>query len=362
MRNLYLIDPYYADSHRYWAEQIANNLNANTRIFHLSPKHWKWRMEGAAIELANEINQIDLVPDAFLVTDYLNLSLFKSLLNPKFLKSKFLVYMHENQLTYPFSEKDSDIIEKRDSHYGFINYTSCLVADSVAFNSQYHKNVFLNAVQSLSDKLPNRLPIESIIKKSTVIPSIISTEGFSENLKNNQGIKTIVWNHRWDYDKRPGVFLDAMITLQSQNLDFKLILLGRMDQKTKRNYEDHLHKLKNKIFHIGYADSRAGYIQLLEQSDIIISTSIHDFLGLSIAEGIYAGCRPVLPYDLAYPELVEPTLHSSVFHERINLLEALSDALKENWSVEKQNKQRKYIEDKLTWQSVEQLYEKVLFN
>lgn len=362
MNTVYIIDPYYPDSHRYWAEQIANNLKAEVRIFHQPPVHWKWKMEGAAIELAKEINQCEIIPDAFLVTDYLNLALFKSLLDPRFLKSKFVVYMHENQLTYPFSDKDSDITKSRDNHYGFINYTSCLVADSVAFNSQYHLNVFMEAVQKLSNRLPDNLEIRSIINKSIVIPSIISTDGFIDRSNQSNSPKSIVWNHRWDYDKRPDVFLNAMVELKARGIEFQLILLGRMDDQTQKEYTDQLNKLKDQIIHIGFAESRDSYFQLLAKGDIIFSTSIHDFLGLSVVEGIYAGCRPVLPYDLAYPELVDPILKDQVFYERDKLIEFLTAALREEWPSTYRDILRKYIEDNFTWYRVEEKYEELLFN
>lgn len=362
MKKVFLIDPYYADSHRYWATLIANNLKADVRIFQKSAVHWKWKMEGAAIEIAKEINELDEVPDAFLVTDYLNLGLFKSLLHPKFIQSRFVVYMHENQLSYPVSLKDSDQIHKRDNHYGFINYTTCLVADAVAFNSRYHFDSFIGALRSLSRKLPEEIDISIIENKSSIIPSTITLNVLEEHKSKSHSTKNIVWNHRWDYDKRPSIFLEAMVELKNEGVLFNLILLGKIDQQTTNNLKPHLDNLKDRIIHLGYADSKEKYYQLLSQGDIVVSTSIHDFFGISVLEGMYAGCRPVLPDDLAYPELVEPSLHGYTFYQRPDLINQLKTALSENWSMENKLLQRDYINKRFVWESVALKYEEILFH
>ena len=60
----------------------------------------------------------------------LNLPVFKSLIKSNV---KIVLYFHENQITYPWSDNDPDIKLKRDQHYGFINYTSALIADEIIF-------------------------------------------------------------------------------------------------------------------------------------------------------------------------------------------------------------------------------------
>jgi glycosyltransferase involved in cell wall biosynthesis len=47
------------------------------------------------------------------------------------------------------------------------------------------------------------------------------------------------------------------------------------------------------------------YIELLSKGDIVISTSLHEFYGISIIEAVRAGCIPILPDRLSYPELFE---------------------------------------------------------
>jgi glycosyltransferase involved in cell wall biosynthesis len=55
--------------------------------------------------------------------------------------------------------------------------------------------------------------------------------------------------------------------------------------------------------HFGYVKSKHEYIKWLKQGDIVISTANHEFFGMSVIEAVRAGCRPLLPDRLSYPEL-----------------------------------------------------------
>ncbi len=49
---------------------------------------------------------------------------------------------------------------------------------------------------------------------------------------------------------------------------------------------------------------RAAYIDAVAGADIVFSTADHEFFGLGTLEAIRCGLYPVLPDDLAYPELL----------------------------------------------------------
>ena len=40
----------------------------------------------------------------------------------------------------------------------------------------------------------------------------------------------------------------------------------------------------------------------MDKSDFVVSTSLHDFQGLSILEAVSRGCLPLLPKRVVYPE------------------------------------------------------------
>ena len=54
----------------------------------------------------------------------------------------------------------------------------------------------------------------------------------------------------------------------------------------------------------GFVERREKYFELLSKSDVIVSTALHEFFGLSVVEAIYAGVHPLLPRRLSYPEII----------------------------------------------------------
>jgi len=150
-----LIDTFYEDSHRLWAEGVQRSLDVQVDIYSGSAFNWKWKMTGGTIPLAKELNKSGVSYDRIIVTDMVNLPLFKSLLLPRYQEVPIILYFHENQITYPWSPTDQDVAKNRDHHYGFINFTSALIANTVCFNSQYHKDSFLGELPRFLNMFPD---------------------------------------------------------------------------------------------------------------------------------------------------------------------------------------------------------------
>jgi glycosyltransferase involved in cell wall biosynthesis len=64
----------------------------------------------------------------------------------------------------------------------------------------------------------------------------------------------------------------------------------------------------------GYAPDLAAYRAMLWQADIVVSTAIQEFFGISVIEALYCGCVPVLPRRLSYPELLPAEHHDAVLY------------------------------------------------
>ena len=60
---IFIVEPYYGGSHKQWADTYQKTSRHEVTIYGLPGRHWKWRMEGAAIELANRLNQVKELPD-----------------------------------------------------------------------------------------------------------------------------------------------------------------------------------------------------------------------------------------------------------------------------------------------------------
>ena len=124
-----LVEPFFSGSHRQWAEGLAKHSRHEIEILSLPGRHWKWRMYGGAVSLAEKVKGMEK-PDLVLCTDMLDVATFQGLTRDVLRGVPVVVYFHENQLTYPWSPDDRDVDLSRDRHYAFTNYTTALVSRS----------------------------------------------------------------------------------------------------------------------------------------------------------------------------------------------------------------------------------------
>jgi glycosyltransferase involved in cell wall biosynthesis len=142
-------------------------------------------------------------------------------------------------------------------------------------------------------------------KSSVIYPPINFNhiDGIPFVVREDQGVPVIVWNHRWEHDKNPEEFFGALRSLALKDIDFKLILLGQSFSTQPQCFADAREYFRDRIIHCGYVESATEYAELLKKGDIVISTSRHEFFGISVLEAVRAGCLPLLPRRLSYPEL-----------------------------------------------------------
>ncbi len=314
-KEIWLISPYHSGSHRAWAEGYRRTSRHRIQILSMAGRFWKWRMQGGAIELAKQadrLRQKGAAPDAVLVTDMLNLpawlALVRRLLPPT---TPVVLYMHENQLTYPWRPGETP-----DLTYGMINWLSQLVADIVVFNSEFHRQSWFEEVPRLLKHFPDYNHVaqsEKVAERSLVLPVGIDCPPLAERKQSSEA-PLILWNQRWEYDKRPDRFFALLYRLQAEGYDFRLAVAGENYRKEPEEFEEARQRLAGKIVHWGFVPGRAGYQALLQQADLVISTTDHEFFGISVLEAMAAGAFSLLPNRLSYPELVPASLHPACIY------------------------------------------------
>lgn len=332
-----LLESFYGVSHKQWVDGFIANSSHEVDLLQMPGRHWKWRMAHSAIHFSNEIIKIDKEYDLILATSFTNIASFRGLLMARgdsdawYNKVPIHVYFHENQITYPWSENDPDIILKRDNHYGWINYLSCLAADRVIFNSAYHRDDLIGVLPGFLRQFPDRTPfteIDKIRAKSCVLSIGVNMKPLLELEKVVNEVPVIIWNHRWEYDKNPKDFFEALFRLQDEGLSFEVIVAGEKYKRSPKIFEEAKARLGDRIIHFGYAKSRADYLQLLARADIMPVTSNQDFFGISAVEGIASGCYPLLPERLAFPEhLDRPEYDNCYFHSTNDLVNKLRSTI-----------------------------------
>jgi glycosyltransferase involved in cell wall biosynthesis len=313
-----LLEPYFGGSHQAWADGYATHSRHDVTLVTLPARFWKWRMQGAALTLAEQTRALGFRPDLLLASDMVNLPAFLGLTRDFLCHVPVVLYCHENQLTYPLPPG-----EKRDLTYGMINWLSMLAADRVYFNSRHHLDEWFEELPHLLKHFPDATHTHRISEardKAAVLPVGCDLHRFDlppvqpPTSHTSPSIPLILWNQRWEYDKDPETFFRALDVLVGEDIDFEVALAGSNVRQMPEEFEAARHRLGPRVVHYGRA-SDADYIRLLHRADVVVSTAIHEFFGVAIVEAIYCGCFPVLPRRLAYPELFPQPYHHDCLYE-----------------------------------------------
>jgi len=357
-----LIEPYYTGSHRQWAEGYKKYSGHEIKIISMKGQFWKWRMHGGAVTLANQFQQLGWIPDYILASDMLDLSTFLSITRKISSNIPSAVYFHENQLSYPWSPNDRDIEKNRDTHYGFINYASALVADKVFFNSEFHMVSFTGALKKFLHNFPDHREASTINKihnKSRVLHLGLDLNRYDKYITKNKGSPIILWNHRWEYDKNPETFFKIIGQLKNDGCDFRLVILGENFSQSPDIFNKAKKIFKDRILHWGYVESIKEYATWLWKSDVIPVTSNQEFFGASVMEAIYCNTWPILPNRLTYPELIPAELHHDhIYLDNENLLKKIKWAL-DNINTIRNSKISKVAEI-YNWKKMAKVYDRAI--
>ncbi len=255
--------------------------------------------------------------DAIWCTSMLDLAAFYGLCDARFRDLPAMVYFHENQLTYPTRMDDT-----RDQHFAITHLTSAMAAIQrspapapgrrgvIAWNSAYQRDSFLNAARKLLMKMPGRemdhVPAMVAGASGVLSPGVSlgkSVDKTSRLAKTSGGPLHILWVGRWEHDKDPDAFFAALKKLKKRGVRFKLSVLGESFEQVPDCFAAANKRFAVEIVRWGFQDTREEYEAALREADVVVSTARHEFFGIAVVEAVMAGCFPVLPRRLAYPEV-----------------------------------------------------------
>ncbi|MBW7884982.1 MAG: DUF3524 domain-containing protein [Caldilineaceae bacterium] len=316
--HVWLVSPYHTGSHQAWAEGYLRHSRHEITLLTMAGRFWKWRMQGGAVELASQARRAlsaHGTPAAILATDMVHVPALLGLLRRELDPSPpVILYMHENQLTYPWRPG-----EGRDLTYAVINWLSQLCADAVVFNSRYHLDSWLRELPHLLKHFPdyNHLSLVSTLRAhSHVLPvGVALPPAPSRAPRAAEQPPLILWNQRWEYDKRPDRFFALLYRLQNAGIPFRLAVAGENFRNEPAEFEEARTRLSGAIEQWGFVASRPAYEELLRRADLVISTADHEFFGISVLEAVAAGALPLLPRRLSYPELIPAEFHSLCLYD-----------------------------------------------
>jgi glycosyltransferase involved in cell wall biosynthesis len=267
----------------------------------LPPRFFRWRIRGNPLSWLNE-PLLQEHWDLIIATSMVDLATLRGL-HPRLAHTPCLLYMHENQFAFPVSSGQNSSADPQ-----MVNLYSALSADCVIFNSGWNRDSFLAGATSFLQKLPDEVPeglIETLRDKSRVIPVPIEDRLFADRRPlMNRACPHLLWNHRWEYDKGPDRLLKFLQVLDQRSMPFRLSVVSERFRSYPKAFDRIREQFGHCIEHWGFLESREDYDHLLRQADIVISTALHDFQGLSMLEAMASGCVPLAPDRLAYREYV----------------------------------------------------------
>jgi len=364
--NILALEPYYGGSHRAFIDGLSKTSRQKWTLLTLPAHKWKWRMRHSAITFASQA--AELVEkrqswDLLFCNDMLNLAEFTALAPAVIARLPKVIYFHENQLTYPVRAED-----ERDYHFAMTNLTSALVADAVWFNSQFHMDSFLAALAKFLKSMPDHQTLEAVEKiraKSSVYPPGIAD--FPARKAREQGPMRILWAARWEHDKNPEDFFEALEILKDRNVPFRISVIGQSFQDQPEIFDQAHCSFQHHIDCWGYQESRDDYERVLSEADVVVSTANHEFFGISVVEAIAAGAFPLVPNCLSYPEILGlgriegagQFFYNGTIRDLADKLSGLADHIKKEtrWPVEITPAT---LTDHLRWQNLAHRYDEAL--
>lgn len=305
-----LLSGYDAYSHKLWRQGLAAQFpDCHWTQLALPPRHFRWRIRGNSLSWAfNAQAQLTAPYDLLIATSMVDLSALRGLV-PELARLPTLVYCHENQFAYPPSERQQDTAGPQ-----LLSIYSALCADQLVFNSHFNRRTFLEGAAELLRRLPDHVPtglVERLEDRSQVLPVPLMPNCFRASGSTADEL-TLLWNHRWEYDKAPDRLVAALKLFFSERdsaaAQVRVHVAGQQFRKQPRAFAELklLLEQQGALGQWGFVSGGESYRKLLSQSHIALSTALHDFQGLSVLEAVAAGCRPLVPERQAYPEWFEP--------------------------------------------------------
>ncbi len=309
-RRALLLSAYDAASHQRWARGLVTHLGEDYdwTIAALAPRHFAWRARGNPITWALGPAALPEHDDYALIvaTSMVELATLRGL-RPKLARVPTLLYFHENQFAYPGVERDPNAL-----HLQLGSVTSALAADRIVFNSRYNRDTFLSGVHALLKRMPDHAPAQAVslalARRAEVLAVPLEDALFERPRPTTRrpGPARLTWNHRWEHDKAPERWFDALIALAKAGHDFEVRVLGQRFRRAPEAFERGRAALGSRVIAWGYLPDLAAYHDALRDTDIVCSSALHDFQGLAMLEAAALGASPLAPARVAYSEWFGP--------------------------------------------------------
>jgi glycosyltransferase involved in cell wall biosynthesis len=303
-----IVEPWFGESHATLFAGVADHCGLTCELVTLPAQRWRWRMRLGAWHLAAALDALAAPPSVLLVSDYVNLPVLRAL-SRRAAALPTAIYFLENQLTYPGRKG-----ERGDFEFAAHNLLSCLAAERCVFCSRQQLDAFRAALPAFlahDADADVEATLAALEERATVIPIGVELARFDrarEGRPDRAGRPLrVIWPHRFEHDKNPDDFFDVLLALAAEGLPFEVAAVGRAYRDLPPSMAVARERLGDRVVAWGFLEGD-GYADALAAGDVVVSTAWQETQGLAVIEGIRAGCDPLLPKRLSYPEVLGPRL------------------------------------------------------
>ena len=302
-----LLSAYDAGSHRQWRGSLCRGISEwHWQILSLPARHFSWRIRGNPLYWSVAERQcLEQDYDLVLATSMVDLATLRGLV-PNLAQVPAALYFHENQFAYPENRGRHGLLEAQ-----MVSLYAGLSAQCLLFNSDYNLSTYLEGCERMLNSFPDAVPpgvVASLREKAAVLPVPLEVAAVKSTRSEAPALQ-LVWNHRWEYDKAPERLLEIVKGLRQSGLDFVLHVAGQQFRRQPPVFAELRQQLEEAgaLGQWGYVADGGEYANLLAHCDVALSTALHDFQGLALMQACAAGCSPLAPERLVYPEWLEET-------------------------------------------------------
>lgn len=308
-----LIEPWYGGSHRIWADGVVAHSRHEVHLLTLPGRHWRWRMRGAAVTLAEQFSAHVAVhgrPDVVVVSGMVDLAALLGLCRSSIGDVPVGLYLHENQIVWPHGPA-----RRPGDPSGWRNWSSMVAASRVWLNSAFHRHALLAALPAFLAQAPDEdhlHRLDEVAGRCRVLPVGVDTVRLRAGTRTGAEVTgaapLVVWNQRWDDDKDPDRLMRILGRLADEGMPFRLAVAGGRGRRRADDDAALRERFGPRLVQLGPL-ARDRYEALLLAGDVVVSVARHEFFGVAVVEAVAAGCVPLLPARLSYPELLPDWSH-----------------------------------------------------